>query len=54
MPHNESYYYAAYFAAIGIYTLYTISIWRRRQTRGAAPHRAAARALSASRMTARP
>ena len=24
MPHNESYYYAAYFAAIGIYTLYTI------------------------------
>jgi hypothetical protein len=30
MPHNESFYYAAYFAAIGIYTLYTISIWRRR------------------------
>ena len=32
MPHNESYYYAAYFAAIGIYTLYTISVWRRRQS----------------------
>jgi hypothetical protein len=30
MPHNESYYYAAYFAAIGIYTLYTISVLRRR------------------------
>jgi len=30
MPHNENFYYAAYFAAIGIYTLYTISIWRRR------------------------
>jgi len=32
MPHNESYYYAAYFAAIGIYLLYTISIMRRRLT----------------------
>jgi hypothetical protein len=32
MPHNESYYYAAYFAAIGLYTLYTISVWRRRQS----------------------
>jgi hypothetical protein len=31
MPQNEGYYYAAYFAAIGIYTLYTMSIWRRRQ-----------------------
>ena len=31
MPHNENFYYAAYFAAIGIYTLYTISLWRRRQ-----------------------
>jgi hypothetical protein len=31
MPHNENFYYAAYFAAIGIYTLYTISVWRRRQ-----------------------
>jgi hypothetical protein len=30
MPHNESYYYAAYFAALGIYTLYTLSIARRR------------------------
>ncbi|MEO6210126.1 MAG: hypothetical protein ABIQ10_08390 [Gemmatimonadaceae bacterium] len=32
MPHNESYYYAAYFAAIGIYLLYTISLMRRRLT----------------------
>ncbi|MDB4910950.1 MAG: hypothetical protein JWO39_1773 [Gemmatimonadetes bacterium] len=32
MPHDESYYYAAYFAAIGIYTLYTMSVWKRRQT----------------------
>jgi len=32
MPHNEGYYYAAYLAAIGIYTLYTISVWRRRQS----------------------
>jgi hypothetical protein len=32
MPHNESFYYAAYFAAIGIYTLYTISVWKRRQS----------------------
>ena len=32
MPHNESYYYAAYFAALGIYLLYTISIMRRRLT----------------------
>jgi hypothetical protein len=32
MPHDENYYYAAYFAAIGIYTLYTISLWRRRQS----------------------
>ena len=32
MPHNEGFYYAAYIAAIGIYTLYTISVWRRRQT----------------------
>ena len=32
MPHNESYYYAAYFAAIGIYLLYTITIMRRRLT----------------------
>jgi hypothetical protein len=31
MPHNERYYYAAYLAAIGIYTLYTVSIRRRRQ-----------------------
>jgi hypothetical protein len=31
MPHNESYYYAAYFVAMGIYMLYTISLWRRRQ-----------------------
>lgn len=31
MPHNESYYYAGYFVAMGIYTLYTISLWRRRQ-----------------------
>jgi hypothetical protein len=31
MPHNENFYYAAYFAAMGIYTLYTISVWRRRQ-----------------------
>jgi hypothetical protein len=31
MPHNEHYYYAAYFAAMGIYTLYTMTIWRRRQ-----------------------
>jgi hypothetical protein len=30
MPQNESYYYAAYFAAIGIYLLYTISVMRRR------------------------
>jgi hypothetical protein len=30
MPHNESYYYAAYFAALGIYLLYTISVMRRR------------------------
>jgi hypothetical protein len=32
MPHNESYYYAAYFAALGIYLLYTISVMRRRLT----------------------
>lgn len=32
MPHDENYYYAAYFAAIGIYTLYTISLARRRLT----------------------
>jgi hypothetical protein len=32
MPHNENFYYAAYFAALGIYMLYTISVWRRRQT----------------------
>jgi hypothetical protein len=32
MPHNESYYYAAYFAAMGIYLLYTISVMRRRLT----------------------
>ena len=32
MPHNESYYYTAYFAAIGIYLLYTITIMRRRLT----------------------
>ena len=32
MPHNENYYYAAYFAALGIYMLYTISIMRRRLT----------------------
>lgn len=32
MPHNEGYYYAGYFVAIGIYMLYTISLWRRRQT----------------------
>ena len=32
MPHNENYYYAAYFAALGIYLLYTISIMRRRLT----------------------
>lgn len=32
MPQNESYYYAAYFAAIGIYLLYTISVSRRRLT----------------------
>jgi hypothetical protein len=32
MPHNENFYYAAYFAAIGIYTLYTISIRKRRQS----------------------
>ncbi len=32
MPHNESYYYAAYFAAIGIYLLYTFSVMRRRLT----------------------
>jgi hypothetical protein len=32
MPHDESYYYAAYFVAIGLYTLYTMSIWRRRRT----------------------
>ena len=31
MPHNESYYYAGYFVAMGIYMLYTISLWRRRQ-----------------------
>lgn len=31
MPHNENYYYAAYFAATGIYTLYTIGVWKRRQ-----------------------
>ncbi|HEY8794262.1 MAG TPA: hypothetical protein VIM15_04895 [Gemmatimonadaceae bacterium] len=30
MPHDENYYYAAYFAAISIYLLYTISIVRRR------------------------
>jgi hypothetical protein len=32
MPHNESFYYAAYFAAMGIYLLYTISVMRRRLT----------------------
>jgi hypothetical protein len=32
MPQNENYYYAAYFAAISIYMLYTISIMRRRLT----------------------
>ena len=32
MPHNEGYYHAAYFAAISIYLLYTISIMRRRLT----------------------
>ncbi|HXT47461.1 MAG TPA: hypothetical protein VN717_02415 [Gemmatimonadaceae bacterium] len=32
MPHNEGYYYAGYFVAMGIYTLYAISLWRRRQT----------------------
>lgn len=32
MPHNEGFYYAAYIAGIGIYTLYTISVWRRRQS----------------------
>lgn len=32
MPHNEGYYYAAYFAAMSIYLLYTISIMRRRLT----------------------
>ena len=31
MPHDESYYYAGYLVAIGIYMLYTISLWRRRQ-----------------------
>jgi hypothetical protein len=30
MPQNENYYYAAYFAAMGIYLLYTISVMRRR------------------------
>jgi hypothetical protein len=32
MPHNEGYYHAGYFVAMGIYMLYTISLWRRRQT----------------------
>jgi hypothetical protein len=32
MPHDENFYYAAYFAAMGIYTLYTISVWKRRQS----------------------
>lgn len=32
MPRNESYYYAAYFAAMGIYLLYTITVMRRRLT----------------------
>ncbi len=32
MPHNENFYYAAYFAAMGIYLLYTISVMRRRLT----------------------
>lgn len=31
-PHNESYYYAGYFVAIGLYTLYTISLWKRRRS----------------------
>jgi hypothetical protein len=30
MPQNDSYYYAAYFAAMGIYLVYTISVMRRR------------------------
>ena len=32
MPQNENYYYAAYFAAMSIYLLYTISVMRRRLT----------------------
>jgi hypothetical protein len=32
MPQNANYYYAAYFAAMGIYLLYTISVMRRRLT----------------------
>jgi hypothetical protein len=32
MPHNEGYYHAGYFVAMGNYMLYTISLWRRRQT----------------------
>lgn len=32
MPHNESYYYAAYFAAIAIYTVYAFTVMKRRLT----------------------
>jgi len=32
MPHNEGYYHAAYFVAIGIYMLYTISLRARRRS----------------------
>jgi hypothetical protein len=32
MPQDQSYYYAGYLVAMSIYTLYTISLWRRRQS----------------------
>ena len=31
MPENAGYYHAAYIVAGTIYTLYTISLWRRRR-----------------------
>ena len=30
-PDNAGYYHAAYAAALGIYALYAVSIWRRRR-----------------------